>query len=296
LRHHSSDLDAFLSPPYDCAVIGYPLAASLLALRAVADSRRVAYIDGDLTIEQADKGRRDSRGFMRAFRELRFRQTDRFYRRFLEDVDAAFLSTEVERERLARRYPGTLVRPLGHGIEPSETPFLPPLEQTASAGFIGNFKHVPNADALRWYLEHVHPVLKRRHSEYRLVVAGMNLDNRLAAALEADPRARLLGAVETPADFYREISFLANPIVSGRGIRTKIIEAAAYGRTIVSTPLGAEGTEPLEVLLGETPEAFADACSLCIRNPPESRGRNRETVERLFSSRAVAEQLLREEA
>jgi glycosyltransferase involved in cell wall biosynthesis len=53
------------------------------------------------------------------------------------------------------------------------------------------------------------------------------------------------------------------PILSGGGTRVKIIEAAAYGKPIVSTRMGAEGIEMqdgVEIFLRDDPKSFAEAC------------------------------------
>jgi glycosyltransferase involved in cell wall biosynthesis len=53
------------------------------------------------------------------------------------------------------------------------------------------------------------------------------------------------------------------PILTGGGTRVKIIEAALYGRPVVSTTLGAEGLELSagrgELVIADEPEAFAQA-------------------------------------
>src|SRR4030095_7177078 len=59
------------------------------------------------------------------------------------------------------------------------------------------------------------------------------------------------------------------PIRTGGGTRIKVIEAAAYGKPIVSTHVGAEGLEfedGREILLRDEPQAFADACIELFRD------------------------------
>jgi glycosyltransferase involved in cell wall biosynthesis len=53
------------------------------------------------------------------------------------------------------------------------------------------------------------------------------------------------------------------PILSGSGTRVKIIEAAAYGKPIVSTRIGAEGIEMqdgIDIFLRDDTKMFAEAC------------------------------------
>jgi glycosyltransferase involved in cell wall biosynthesis len=60
------------------------------------------------------------------------------------------------------------------------------------------------------------------------------------------------------------------PLRSGGGSRLKILEAAASGVPVVSTTVGAEGLELLpdrEILIADTPAAFADSILRLLREP-----------------------------
>jgi glycosyltransferase involved in cell wall biosynthesis len=59
------------------------------------------------------------------------------------------------------------------------------------------------------------------------------------------------------------------PIFVGGGTRIKILEAAAHGRPVVATRIGAEGldmTDGEELLLRDDPESFAAACVELLRS------------------------------
>jgi glycosyltransferase involved in cell wall biosynthesis len=51
------------------------------------------------------------------------------------------------------------------------------------------------------------------------------------------------GEVESAADFMNSHDIMVVPLLSGSGMRIKIIEAMAHGKTIVSTTVGAEGID-----------------------------------------------------
>ena len=69
------------------------------------------------------------------------------------------------------------------------------------------------------------------------------------------------------------------PLLSGSGIRVKIIEAMSAGKTVISTTIGAEGilcTDGVDILLADTPEQFATHVKRCIDDKDfcQSIGRN----------------------
>jgi glycosyltransferase involved in cell wall biosynthesis len=60
------------------------------------------------------------------------------------------------------------------------------------------------------------------------------------------------------------------PLRVGGGTRLKILEAMATGRAVVSTSLGCEGLEVTpgeDILIADTPAAFAEATLRCLRDP-----------------------------
>lgn len=297
LRIHAKDLQDFIgSKSYDLVILAYALAPNLLRLTQVLQSPRILYIEGDLQIRQADELRREAKGLVqRSLKLIRYWQICRYYQCFLRHVDTFFLSTQTEIREVQRRFARVKTRELPHGMDVSSISFLPPPPVTPVFGFIGNYRHIPNSDALLWYLEAVHPFLGAKYSEYRLVVAGMHVPEAVVKISQKDPSLVVLGEIDSLADFYRAISVFVNPIISGKGIRTKVIEAAAFGRPIVSTHLGAEGTEPLQVSLGDTPFEFANRCIELVQSLadlPVALRQNRQIVENHFSAQAVIRLLL----
>ena len=59
------------------------------------------------------------------------------------------------------------------------------------------------------------------------------------------------------------------PLKSGGGMRVKIIEGMAFGKTIISTAIGAEGidyTNNTDLIIANTEQEFVDAILKCINN------------------------------
>lgn len=57
------------------------------------------------------------------------------------------------------------------------------------------------------------------------------------------------------------------PILSGSGMRVKLIEGMALGKTIITTSIGAEGIEANNgehLLIADSPEEFAACISKCL--------------------------------
>jgi len=125
--------------------------------------------------------------------------------------------------------------------------------------FLGNFDHKPNTDALVWFCQEIFPLVKQAYPAAVFHVVGPNLSPKQKERL-AESRIVFHGEVENLQESYEMTSIFVNPIVSGGGMRGKVLEAMAKGKAIVSTQLGVMGIEVRDgedVLLAETPQQFA---------------------------------------
>jgi glycosyltransferase involved in cell wall biosynthesis len=78
------------------------------------------------------------------------------------------------------------------------------------------------------------------------------------------------GYVPDPTSYFQRAALMVVPLRAGGGMRVKILNALAEGIPIVSTTLGYEGIEVTpgrDILVGDTPKAFA-AQALRVLNDP----------------------------
>jgi glycosyltransferase involved in cell wall biosynthesis len=128
--------------------------------------------------------------------------------------------------------------------------------------FLGHMSYQPNTVAADHLISKIWPIILSAVPEAKLLIAGSNPDN--IASFEAKPLGvEFLGFVDNLDKLYKEVRVVCCPILSGGGTRIKILEAAAYGKPVVSTTIGAEGIDMRdgeEILLRDDPRYFADAC------------------------------------
>lgn len=121
--------------------------------------------------------------------------------------------------------------------------------------FVGGHAHQPNAEGITWLAEHVAPILTRH---FQLNIIGKGWDNiHSTANLEIRP----LGFVP---ELHHAIggTIMLVPILTGSGMRMKILEAAASSVPFITTTVGVEGLDfkhEESCLIADTPQDFAAA-------------------------------------
>jgi polysaccharide biosynthesis protein PslH len=168
-----------------------------------------------------------------------------------------------------------------------------------SAVFTGGLTYQPNLEALRVYVEQVLPAFARLNVEPpRLSIIGV-CPEPLKNGLE-HPTIRFLGYVPDLNEELKRHQVFFAPIVSGTGIKTKVLEAMACGLPVVALPDAVSGlaVEPMQhCLIAAGPEEFVQCYLMLMNDPPfaERMGMaGRELVMRSYSIKAAAD-ILRSE-
>ncbi len=163
--------------------------------------------------------------------------------------------------------------------------FVTERREPGSILFLGSFNHLPNIQGLSWFLDEAWPRLLQLHGSVRLIIAGSGSSKALQAKLN-HPSITMLGFVEDTHDLLQRCAVLICPVLSGSGIRVKLLEAFASGLSVVSTRLGAEGLaddKNLVCELADAPQEFAAAVVRLVTDESYARemaARARAMVER----------------
>jgi len=107
-------------------------------------------------------------------------------------------------------------------------------------------------------------------------------------SLPADPSIELVGFVKDVREPLLRYSVFLCPILSGSGVRVKLLEAFAAGIPVVSTRLGAEGLASNDgeiCALADDPEAFAEKTLALVKNQEQAEAMARRAREHVVSQR-----------
>jgi glycosyltransferase involved in cell wall biosynthesis len=209
---------------------------------------------------------------------------------------AAITRRDLERFRELGYEGSATVTPIGvdsQAYQPDYSSFQKPL----SLSFIGSLDWMPNLEGLQWFLDEVWPLVQAEHTGLTLHIAGRNTPKWLLKMKR--PGIIVEGEVPSASAFINQHSLMVVPLLSGSGMRAKILEGMALGKAVLSTQMGMEGIgiEPgTHALIANSPKEFArqisKACQLQKNKQLEPMGRSaRRFVLERYDSLEVARQL-----
>jgi GT2 family glycosyltransferase/glycosyltransferase involved in cell wall biosynthesis len=224
----------------------------------------------------------------------------RYELRALPPFDQVQVCTPSQRDYLLEFRPGLAARlrsGLRAGIDTSRYEFRSAGRTPLTMLFIGSFRHDPNRVALDWFVREALPIILKSEPHARLVVAGSEPP---PAHAYADYAANLdmLGYVEDIREPLSQYAVFICPILSGSGVRVKLLEAFAAGIPVVSTTVGAEGLTKQDgaiCALADDPAQFAARVLAMWRDPEtatQMAARARSEVEVNWDMSAITRKLV----
>jgi len=146
------------------------------------------------------------------------------------------------------------------GIDSDNTLLQQELNSSEFPGFfhIGALDWIPNIEGLTWFIEKVWKEFSRKYPNYGFSIAGRNASTEFEKYLIQN-NINYVGEVDNASEFISKGAVMIVPLLSGSGMRIKIIEGMAAGKTIITTSMGTEGintTNDENILIADTAESF----------------------------------------
>lgn len=194
-----------------------------------------------------------------------------------------------------RRVTATPVIDLPFGVDISK--FSPVFEVADKPTFyhIGSMNWMPNEEAIKWFLKNVWDEVQKRVPEAKLYLAGRNMPKWLLKTKKKN--VVIVGEVPDAHEFVNNHNVAVVPLLSGSGMRIKIIESMALGKTVITTLVGAEGIQYTEfediIIADNVPKMVENICRL-YEHPEEAEaiGLNaRRLIEEVYDNKKIINRL-----
>ena len=206
--------------------------------------------------------------------------------RAMAGFDIVTAVAEADAERLRRLRPCHRIDVVPNGVDTERfAPEMNEPEEDTTLVFVGAMSFGPNVAAMQWFCAHVFPTVRALHPQARLEIVGRGPSDAVRSLEEIDG-VTVTGEVDDVRPYLARATAFVAPMVSGSGIKNKVLEAMAMRLPVVATPLGVEGLALVpdeEVLVAPTAGAMAQAIVELLDDPMKRRSIG-------ASARAVVEQ------
>jgi glycosyltransferase involved in cell wall biosynthesis len=163
--------------------------------------------------------------------------------------------------------------------------------------FLGSLAWMPNREGIEWFIDNFHAELCDGDLRTRFYLAGNDIPEQFDD-YDVPGKIYIQGEVDDALDFVNNKCIMIVPLLSGGGMRVKIVEGMAMQKCIISTSLGAEGIDYKHghnIIIADSREEFYDAIQRCIADETfcHQVGRNaRQLVEQQHNLEGVTDNLI----
>lgn len=213
----------------------------------------------------------------------------------INDYDGVVCITRADADTFKANGCRRPITAIPFGLEPT-THRQRPVEP-GSLFHIGAMDWMPNQESIGWLLDVVWPVVHRQVPQAHLYLAGRKMPGKwMKADIEG---VTVVGEVDDAADFIADKEINIVPLLSGSGIRVKIIEAMAAGKVVITTTLGAQGIDYIDgknILIANTPDEFARQIKRCLTDKEYSHSVGAaaaQLIKEQYDGQRLADELVR---
>jgi len=132
---------------------------------------------------------------------------------------------------------------------------------------LGSMNWKPNLEAVSYLLKDIWPHIYKQFPSLSLHIAGREMPNWMLN--NNIPGLKNHGEIRSSTEFMNNHDIMIVPLLSAGGIRVKIIEGMALGKTIISSKIGAEGidyTDGENILIANSTEEITNKISYLLEN------------------------------
>lgn len=184
----------------------------------------------------------------------------------INDFDIIFPKTNVDADYLKQM--GCKKTCVGIPIGFDSAMQLPEVNVQEDTLFhIGSMNWFPNIQGIKWFLNDVWREIEETLPQIQLYLAGRNMPSWLTNSQINN--VHVVGEVSDSTTFMLSKQIMVVPLLSGSGIRVKILEAMSLNKAVVATSIAAEGImyeDKKNILIANTPKEFVNCIKLLIEN------------------------------
>ncbi|HYG15199.1 MAG TPA: glycosyltransferase family 4 protein [Bacteroidia bacterium] len=184
-----------------------------------------------------------------------------------------------------------------HGINLAEFEYTGQPQGEADVFHLGSMDWIPNQEAMRWFLDEIWPLVLESVPNVHFHLAGKKIPKWFYD--RKDNNVTIAGEVPDARAFMQRHHIMVVPLLSGSGIRVKILEGMALGKPIIATPMAATGIEVTNgenILLASKPTDIAANIISLLKDTgrrTQLAQNARRLIETRYDNKVVSEELVK---
>lgn len=194
--------------------------------------------------------------YFMAHRKAKYREMN-LYKKF----DRCIVVTHEDKKILEEnsKLSNVLVVPLGTDISYNNS--LKDCEEDyPSILYVGVMSSRKNMNSVKYFYYNIYSQIKDKFPRVKFFIVGSDPGESIKKIADKDESILLTGFVDDIKEYYCKSSVVIAPIFEGTGLKSKVLEAMAMAKPLVTTSIGVMGIEAKngkEVFIADTTEEFA---------------------------------------
>jgi len=202
--------------------------AKIIGKKVVLRSHNLEHVIWERSIENS------SMAFKKVYFSIQANRLRRFEQRLTQLVDSVWSISPVDSFWFKALNSETHLVPVSIQTKPIDFEIAP-----KKCFFLGALDWLPNLESIEWFLSDVWPRVNELDPSIEFHLAGNNTPKHILK-LKAH-NLFVHGRVPSAEAFSKNHGISIIPLLSGSGVRIKLLENGAYGIPTISTRIGAEG-------------------------------------------------------
>lgn len=185
----------------------------------------------------------------------------------LNEVSGIASISDEDKSRMLSWGVNKRIRTVPFGVDLRNYPIQSELPTELAIFHLGAMDWGPNLEGILWFLKAIWPAIHERFPLLKFYLAGRNMSAEITALSLTN--VIIVGEVDDAVAFMQSKAIMIVPLLSAGGVRVKIIEGLALGRSVISTTLGAEGLQcehGKHLMLADRKEDWIEALDVLLHD------------------------------
>lgn len=185
------------------------------------------------------------RGVDRVYASLKLKLIERVERDVVQKATDLVVISDVDRKYLAEKYyrNSKSISVIRNGVEnhPTKGAKVRKAGDPIVLVFTGAMDYFPNDQAASYFLSEIFPNLKTLDRGWKMYVVGRSPSQALLDHASND--IVVTGTVPSIGRYLDEADIVVAPLLSGAGLKNKVLEGMASGKPVIGSPIAFEGID-----------------------------------------------------